>query len=53
MQPLLLVYVMAAVPLPTPKTDPELLTVAIEVFNDDHGLLLAAVSLPVKDKLSN
>ena len=38
---------MVTVPLETPKTDPVLLTVAIEVLDDVHGVLLAAVPEPV------
>lgn len=44
---------MVTVPLETPKTDPVLLTVAIEVLDDVHGVLLAAVPLPVRDSVPN
>ena len=44
---------MVTFPLPTPNTEPVLLTVAMVVFEDVHGLLLAAVPLPVSDNVLN
>ena len=44
---------MVTFPLPTPNTEPVLLTVAIVVLEDVQGLLLAAVPLPVSDNVPN
>ena len=40
-------YVIVEVPADTPVTNPVLLTVATDVFDDTHGLKAAAVALPV------
>jgi hypothetical protein len=47
LHPLLLVYVMIAVPAATPVTTPALLTVATPVLDDVHGLTAAGVPDPV------
>jgi hypothetical protein len=46
-QPLLLVYVMTAVPAATPLTSPVFDTVATDVFEDTHGFEAAGVAEPV------
>ena len=46
-QPAEFVYVILTEPLATPVTTPALLTVALAVLEDTHGLLLAAVPDPV------
>jgi hypothetical protein len=51
LQPLEFVYVMIDVPALTAVTTPVLLTVATPVVAETHGLLVAAVALPVNVKL--
>lgn len=46
-QPLLLVYVIVAVPAATPVTTPALFTVATAVFDEVQGLTAAGVPEPV------
>ena len=45
---MLSVYVIVTVPAVTPVTTPVLFTVAIEVLDEVHGLVVAAVPEPVK-----
>jgi hypothetical protein len=51
LQPFEFVYVMIEVPAPTAVTTPVLLIVATPVLAETHGLLVAAVALPVNVKL--
>ena len=45
--PTLFVYVITPDPAATPVTNPELVTVAVAVLELTHGLVVAAVTLPV------
>jgi hypothetical protein len=46
-QPSLLVYIISTFPAAIPVTNPELLTVATEVLEDVHALVVAADAEPV------